>query len=46
MVDFPYVMRQLGVDPFQGAGWDDYGAGYDHPAENDSETTTLGGRKK
>ncbi len=22
MVDFPHVMRQLGVDPFQGHGWD------------------------
>lgn len=22
MVDFPYVMRQLGVDPFNGEGWE------------------------
>jgi predicted ester cyclase len=22
MVDFPYVMQQLGVDPFQGHGWE------------------------
>ena len=29
MVDFPYVMRQLGVDPFEGMGWDTYSAGYD-----------------
>ena len=45
MVDFPYVMRQLGVDPFQGMGWDDYGAGYD-PAKKDNETMTLKGRRK
>ena len=24
MVDFPYVMRQLGVDPFQGHGWEEF----------------------
>ena len=45
MVDFPYVMRQLGVDPFQGMGWDDYGTGYDS-AKKGSETTTLGGGNK
>ena len=22
MVDFPYVMQQLGVDPFDGHGWE------------------------
>ncbi len=22
MVDFPHVMRQLGVDPFNGKGWE------------------------
>ena len=22
MVDFPYIMRQLGVDPFKGHGWE------------------------
>jgi predicted ester cyclase len=27
MVDFPHVMRQLGVDPFNGHGWEEYGAG-------------------
>ena len=27
MVDFPHVMRQLGVDPFQGQGWEEYDAG-------------------
>ena len=24
MVDFPHVMRQLGVDPFDGEGWEKY----------------------
>ncbi len=24
MVDFPYVMQQLGVDPFNGHGWEKY----------------------
>lgn len=27
MVDFPHVMRQLGVDPFNGHGWEKYDAG-------------------
>ena len=27
MVDFPHVMRQLGVDPFNGHGWEEYDAG-------------------
>lgn len=27
MVDFPHVMRQLGVDPFGGHGWEEYDAG-------------------
>lgn len=27
MVDFPHVMRQLGVDPFNGLGWEEYDAG-------------------
>ena len=27
MVDFPHVMRQLGVDPFQGEGWEKYDEG-------------------
>lgn len=27
MVDFPHVMRQLGVDPFQGHGWEEYDSG-------------------
>jgi hypothetical protein len=45
MVDFPYVMRQLGVDLFKGMGWDDYGAGYD-PEKKDGETMTLSGGRK
>ena len=24
MVDFPHVMKQLGVDPFQGQGWEKF----------------------
>lgn len=27
MVDFPHVMRQLGVDPFGGHGWENYDEG-------------------
>jgi hypothetical protein len=27
MVDFPHVMRQLGVDPFDGHGWEAYDDG-------------------
>jgi len=27
MVDFPHVMRQLGVDPFNGHGWEEYDSG-------------------
>ena len=27
MVDFPYVMRQLGVDPFNGHGWEKFDSG-------------------
>jgi predicted ester cyclase len=27
MVDFPHVMRQLGVDPFNGNGWEAYDEG-------------------
>ena len=45
MVDFPYVMRQLGVDPFQGMGWDNYDAGHD-PAEQSSETMKPDGGGK
>jgi len=27
MVDFPHVMQQLGVDPFDGHGWEAYDRG-------------------
>jgi len=27
MVDFPYVMQQLGVDPFNGQGWEKFDTG-------------------
>jgi hypothetical protein len=26
-VDFPHVMQQLGVDPFQGQGWEAFDRG-------------------
>ncbi len=29
MVDFPHVMRQLGVDPFNGEGWEKFDQGHD-----------------
>ena len=31
MVDFPHVMRQLGVDPFGGEGWEAYDEGRKTP---------------
>jgi len=31
MVDFPHVLRQLGVDPFGGEGWEEYDAGRKTP---------------
>ena len=31
MVDFPHVMAQLGVDLFQGHGWEKYDNGEKHP---------------
>ncbi len=31
MVDFPHVMRQLGVDPFNGQGWEKYDDGREIP---------------
>ena len=30
MVDFPHVMRQLGVDPFKGNGWESFDTGQVH----------------
>jgi predicted ester cyclase len=35
MVDFPHVMRQLGVDPFNGMGWEEYDAGRKVPPAPD-----------
>ena len=31
MVDFPHVMRQLGVDPFGGEGWEEFDEGRKTP---------------
>lgn len=31
MVDFPHVMRQLGVDPFRGKGWEAFDEGRETP---------------
>ncbi len=31
MVDFPHVMRQLGTDPFQARGWEEYDMGRKTP---------------
>jgi predicted ester cyclase len=33
MVDFPHVMAQLGVDPFQGHGWEKYDNGEKAPLD-------------
>ncbi|MED5342932.1 MAG: ester cyclase, partial [SAR324 cluster bacterium] len=32
MVDFPHVMKQLGVDPFQGHGWEKFDQEFQHKA--------------
>ncbi len=32
MIDVIGVMRQLGVDPLQGKGWDEFGEGWRPPA--------------
>jgi predicted ester cyclase len=37
MVDFPHVMRQLGVDPFGGHGWEEYDAGRKVPPRPKAE---------
>lgn len=37
MVDFPHVMRQLGVDPFNGHGWEEYDAGRKTPPRPDHD---------
>ena len=38
MVDFPHVMRQLGVDPFQGQGWEAFDEGRRVPPRPASES--------
>ena len=35
MVDFPHVMQQLGVDPFNGEGWEKYDRGDETPPAPD-----------
>ena len=37
MVDFPHVMRQLGVDPFNGMGWEEYDTGRKTPPRPDHD---------
>lgn len=37
MVDFPHVMRQLGVDPFNGCGWEEYDSGRKTPPRPDHD---------
>ncbi|PZO73550.1 MAG: polyketide cyclase [Mesorhizobium amorphae] len=37
MVDFPHVMRQLGVDPFNGEGWEAFDSGEKVPPRPASE---------
>ena len=35
MVDFPYILKQLGTDCFNGQGWEKYDANLSHPAGSD-----------
>ena len=37
MVDFPHVMQQLGVDPFNGEGWEKYDSGKATPPAPDHQ---------
>lgn len=37
MVDFPHVMQQLGVDPFNGEGWEKYDSGEATPPAPDHQ---------
>ena len=39
MVDFPHVMQQLGVDPFNGLGWEAYDEGRALPPRPEYKTT-------
>ena len=35
MVDFPYILKQLGTDCFNGQGWEKYDENLSHPAASD-----------
>ena len=35
MVDFPYILKQLGTDCFNGQGWEKYDENLSHPAGSD-----------
>lgn len=35
MVDFPYILKQLGTDCFNGQGWEKYDESLSHPAGSD-----------
>jgi predicted ester cyclase len=37
MVDFPYVMQQLGVDPFDGHGWEAFDRGEKKPPQPEAK---------
>lgn len=37
MVDFPHVMRQLGIDPFNGEGWEAFDEGQRRPPRPDHD---------
>ena len=35
MVDFPYILKQLGTDCFNGQGWEKYDENLSHPTGSD-----------
>ena len=39
MVDFPHVMRQLGVDPFNGHGWEVHDEGREDTTGQEAATS-------
>jgi predicted ester cyclase len=41
MVDFPHVMQQLGVDPFNGQGWESFDRGERIPPRPEQTTKTA-----
>jgi predicted ester cyclase len=41
MVDFPHVMQQLGVDPFNGQGWESFDRGERIPPRPEQTTQTA-----